>query len=318
MKIGIIGFGSIGKRHINNLLDLGYKDITIFDPNVENNGLGLKSTEDYKLFLSDSYDAVLICVPPANQYQYLIPLLKSNKNMLVEKPIVATKKEATEIKKLLSKYTGTGMIDYNMCFHPCFIETQRLLKKNMIGKLYSARFFAGQYLPDWRPHLDYTQSYSAKKMLGGGVALDLIHEVDMAVNLLGTPEGKIKSLAGQISKLEIETEDVVEIIYSTKEKCIVSIHLDYVYRGYKRYFEIIGEKGNLHCDIFKAEIFIRGSNNKIIHEKHFDSFERNEMYLNMMKYFMFCLENNKKPKPSLEEGLVALKIIFDSKKQNNL
>ena len=48
----------------------------------------------------------------------------------------------------------------------------------------------GQYLPDWRTNADYSKSYSASFEMGGGVLFDLIHEIDLAVNLMGQPEEK--------------------------------------------------------------------------------------------------------------------------------
>ena len=309
MKIGVIGLGSIGRRHVNNLQQLGYNNIFVYDPLINDSGSGIRVVKSPDSFLEKDFELVLLCAPTHLHFKYLMPLLENNQNLLVEKPLVSNILETNAILKLIQRYSGIGIVGYNMRFHPCVLEAISLLSDGWIGKPYSARFFVGQYLPDWRPNLDYSESYSAKKNMGGGVALDLIHEVDLAVHLLGIPDKKIMFLSGKISSLKIETEDVVEILYQTQDSTFVSIHLDYVFRGYKRYFEIIGEKGTLHSDLYKSEVVIKSDNNKIVYQKAFPRFERNDMYLSLIKHLLNCIKNQNIPDPSLIQGIEAMKIV---------
>ena len=98
---------------------------------------------------------------------------------------------------------------------------------------------------------------------------------------------------------------------------MLPIHLDYLYRGYRRNIELIGEKGNLYCDFFKNTIKIYGDQNKLLLEDSFPDFERNDMYLNMLKYYIERIKDNEEIKPDLSEGLksagIAAKVLTDNK-----
>lgn len=172
-----------------------------------------------------------------------------------------------------------------------------------------ARFTVGQYLPDWHPGTDYSRSYSAKKNMGGGCALDLIHEIDLAIHLLGKPVLPIHSLLAKVSKLAIETEDTADFLYLTETNVSVSVHLDYLYRGYKRVFEIVGEEGTIVCDLFQSRILVTGtSSERTLFEEKFE-FHRNDMYLDLMKYYLGCVANGTAAEPSLRDGLVSVRLI---------
>src|SRR5215813_3907127 len=94
-----------------------------------------------------------------------------------------------------------------------------LLAERAIGKVIASRVKVGQYLPDWHPWGNYRQSYSAQGELGGGANLDAIHEIDYVRWLLG-------EVAGKLSQLQIDTEDVAEILLRFENGAVGEIHLD--------------------------------------------------------------------------------------------
>ena len=101
------------------------------------------------------------------------------------------------------------------------------LSEKIIGDLYFAKIEVGQFLPLWRPDRDYRDSYSASKAKGGGVALDLSHEIDYMRYLLETPVTG-KYLKARASKLEIDSDDVFEGIYRYDNNFICNVHMDYL------------------------------------------------------------------------------------------
>jgi predicted dehydrogenase len=313
LKVGVIGFGSIGSRHCDNLVRLGIMDITLFREKGRENQQGFKEVYSFQEFLSGNYDFIILANPTALHYKFLAKLIPGQINLLVEKPLLATKEEYIQLKPTLQKYKAIGMCAYNLRFHPCIIKLKEILDNNALGKIYSARLFVGQYLPDWHPEKDYRNTYSAVKMLGGGVVLDLIHEIDLANFLFGPVKEHFHAIVGKVSDLEIETEDLVEIHYKSYKNAYVSIHMDYLVKGYSRYTEIIAEKGRIYCDLFNNEIKSTAEGNKVIQAYSFPGFKRNDMYLSMLEYYIRNIEEKTYPSPSLKDGLTSPKVALRTK-----
>ena len=101
--------------------------------------------------------------------------------------------------------------------------------------------YAGQYLPHWRPNIDYRDSYSSKKSQGGGVLLDLSHEIDYLNWLLdGTEE--VMAVGGKLSALEIDSDDLYQISLKTKKCDLVQVELNYIDKVLRRYIIINTDK----------------------------------------------------------------------------
>jgi len=310
LKFGVIGFGSIGQRHVKNLISLGVKNIVLLRKIGKGNPHNLKEHTNITSFLDTCPDAIIISNPTSLHAKYLTIFLSENINLLVEKPLVGKIEDWKLVQNKLPQYKATGMTAFNMHYHPCVKETKLILGKGKLGKVYSARFFVGQYLPDWRPNSDYSKSYSAEMEMGGGVLFDLIHEIDLAINLFGKPSGKILHFVNKLSDLKINTEDLVEMLYRTNENKIISIHLDYLTHGYKRYIEIIGEKGSMNVNLNSNIIELVYRDGRTI-KKSFKNFKRNDMYINMLSSFINSIKNSKTSPLPLRQGLISNHIAID-------
>jgi predicted dehydrogenase len=102
------------------------------------------------------------------------------------------------------------MVGYNLRFMKSLKKFREILKKNTIGKILSIRSEVGSYLPSWRPDSDYKKSVSAIKKLGGGVLLELSHDIDYLVWLFGNVKW-VSSTIHRQSNLKIDTEDTAHI-----------------------------------------------------------------------------------------------------------
>ena len=276
MKVGIIGYGSIGKRHAGNLAAPGITDITLLREKGKGNDQGYNEIYDPEGFLSIPFDFIIVSNPTTFHYNTIIPLIAQNINLFVEKPLVFTEEEYFGIAEALKKYTGIGMTGYNMRFHPGVQRIMELIDCGIAGKPLSARLSVGQYLPDWRPGQDYSLGVSALKSLGGGVVLELIHEIDMAIHLFGKPVSAVSSLAMKLSDLNIETEDISEMLWLSESNVVVSVHQDYLNRDYRRVIEVVCEKGTILCDLKVPELkLLSETGAAIVSEKY--RFERNDM-----------------------------------------
>jgi predicted dehydrogenase len=180
----------------------------------------------------------------------------------------------------------------------------------VLGRVYSARFNVGQYLPNWRPSIDYRNNYSAKKELGGGVVFDLIHEIDIAINLFGEVKNKFFSINERLSDLVINTEDIAEILYKSQQDVIVSIHLDYLNQNNTRTIEITAEKGSIYVDLITSKIKIMSKSLKLgsQHPTNPINFERNQMYIDMLAYYIRCINKCSEPNPSILSAIYTTEV----------
>ena len=109
-------------------------------------------------------------------------------------------------------------------------------------------------MPNWHPYENYKNSYKSRKNLGGGVLLTSIHEIDITYHLFGQGE-LIGSYAKNIFLHDIDVEDTAHLLIEHKKCPISNISLNFFQRPYRRYFEVIFEKGTFVW--FYKDNFIR-------------------------------------------------------------
>lgn len=313
MKIIFLGLGSIGKRHLNILKKL-YTEIEIIAFRNSQNSEKISEVKDYYDLdnaLSENPDIAFITNPTSLHIKSAIKCAQAGCHLFLEKPLSHNTENIEELIKIIDKNNLITLMGCNMRFNPVIKEIKRIIDDLEISKIYSYQINCGSYLPDWRPDRDYRKIYSAKKGLGGGVILDLIHEIDYAYWLFGKVTD-IEAYTGHFSKLEINTEDVAEIILKNKENIVGNIHLDYLRVKAKRIIEVITEDYVIEGNLLNGELNVihKDKNiNKIL------KFNHDEMYEEQIKYFINCVKNNEKTFNGIKEGYEVLKIALKAKEK---
>ena len=158
-----------------------------------------------------------------------------------------------------------------------------------------------------------TKKAMQQKKLGGGVVLTLIHEIDYLYWLFG----KFKSVyatGGSITKLNINVEDTVLSNIVTYNNIPISLRMDYWRNPPTRQLNIVGEKGQLFWDYYTKKTTLILNNGKKIVKKLPKNWNRNHMFLDILKDFILNIEKNKKVKISLKDGIYALNVALALKK----
>lgn len=163
------------------------------------------------------------------------------------------------------------------------------------------RAISSSFLPEWRPDTDYRKSYSARKELGGGVAIDLIHEWDYLCYLLGRPE-KIQYYSSKKSNLEIESEDIA-IYLAEYKNTFVELHLDYFGRIPDRKIELFLEDEVVEADLIQQRITFKREN-KIIEMQE----ERNDYQKKELLHFFEIINNRRENDNSIEKACETLRM----------
>ena len=319
MNIIFFGLGSIGKRHFKNLKAISQK-FNFYAYRVRNNPLNeefneivvVKNLDKVKLL---KIDLAIISSPPSAQEKILSFVVQNSINFFVEKPIGIDYNNLSSLIPEIKIKNLISMVGFNLRFHPLHFEIKKIISSSKFGKVYSIRSMVGQYLPDWHPNEDYSKGYSANKHLGGGVLLDLTHEIDFTYSLLGDFID-YKSFFGKLSSINSDSEDLAEIIIRFKKhNAIGSIRLDYIQKYPQRSGQIIGENQILFYDLLNSKIEVFDKNG-LSYSNHLENFNRNDMYLSQMKCLIKSVTNKKIIENDFESGLKILKLVNDVKDEN--
>ncbi|PWF48933.1 Gfo/Idh/MocA family protein [Massilia glaciei] len=288
MRALVIGHGSIGRRHVEVLQQLGCAVAVVS-----------RRAVDFPLVYADAGEALAAHAPGyvvvANEtgaHAGAFAALAGARfggTVLIEKPLF-------HAPAALPRHAfGAAYVAYNLRFHPMVLRMRELLAGET---LVSATVHVGQYLPDWRPGSDYRQSYSASAAQGGGVLRDLSHELDYLCWLLGG-WNRVAALGGQFSALEITSDDVFSLLLTTPRCPVVSVHMNYLDRRVRRGVTINTLRGTLEADLATGSLHYLGV-------QELFATERNSTYLAM---HAAVLAGRTDVACTLAEGLATVELI---------
>lgn len=310
MKIGIIGFGSIGKRHFENIGQQPDVSVIVFSQRTDLGDIESVSTwEDFSA--KGPFDAFFITNETAKHVDTIERCLKLNpKALLIEKPLSHNTEKLLEIADNLKQRQISAWVAYNFHFFEPFLRIKKILQDKILGKIYYLRVSVGQDLSKWRAR-DYNKCYSSSKAGGGGVMLDLVHEINYPTWLLEEKLTVRTCYLDKISDLNIDTEDCAESVLTSESGVIVSIHQDYVRTPYGRFLEIAGELGTLTWDSNDNTIKIKDNSGTILSEKI--ELERNMMYKDEIDFFIDSVKKGIYFS-NIDEAIQDIKLIEELKK----
>jgi predicted dehydrogenase len=319
-NILLVGLGSIGTRHLKNLLALGYRNISVVTRlgNVE------KGFEKCKFYISigdacsdQKINTAIIATPTSKHICGLLEVLENNiQNIYVEKPISHSLNDIKKIEKKLIHAGANLVVGYDLHFDPGLLLMKEYINTKKIGEVVSFISEVGQYLPDWRPDIDYRKSMSAHKSLGGGVMLDLVHEFDY-INWLVGPIKSIGGKNGKISNLDIDTEDVSVNIIETTSGALGSLHLDYLQCEMSRKCKVIGDKGVIVWDYNNSTVQFMSHQDRVWLTHDFGSYKRNDRFMDIMKTFMTSSKDASDDRlVGFHDAIQSIKLVESSKESN--
>lgn len=319
MRVLVIGCGSIGRRHIGNLLQLGIKDILVVDTRHERleevrSQFDFQAVESLEAALGYQPNAVIVATPTSSHVPLALEAAQHGCHIFIEKPLSHNMENVNKLLQVVQEKKLVTLVGCNMRFHPGIRKIKELLEERAIGHVMAARVEVGQYLPDWHPWEDYRQMYSVRQELGGGIILDAIHEIDYIRWMLGEVKS-VACFAGKLSHLEIETEDTAAILLLFANGTIGELHLDYIQRAYSRSCHIIGEEGTIRWDYTDGKV--RWYSAKTCKWRYFtnpNNWEPNQMYIDEMAHFLRCLSGEENPLLDVIEAKRVLEVALAAKR----
>ena len=316
-KILICGLGSIGRFYIR-LIKNKWPFIKIL---ILRSGKGKDYEEsncaDQVFFnledaLNSKPDACIISSPASCHLEQALALGRLRVPILIEKPLGTSEESLSSWQELieLNKHIPI-FIGYVLRADPCSLFLKNFLSSHQIGTLIEADFFCGSWLPEWRKGVDYRDCVSARKDLGGGVLLELSHEIDLALWTLG----KIKIYSSRIINnglLDISVEDQV-LIAGFNENCSsITFRLNFCSKPNRRFTTFRGTSGEIIWDIYNKEITY-SIDKKISKSKKFN-LSKEDLFTIQLNQFFNAINHKESFLCTLSEGLLVLDVIKESKK----
>jgi predicted dehydrogenase len=314
MKILVVGYGSIGQRHVRNLqLLVPDAQITVWRQHAKPISQAESDTLKFVYCLEDALafapDCALVCNPSPFHIETGIFLAEKNIHLFIEKPI-SNKLDGIDTLITMCQHRHLKlMVGYNFRFYPPLQIMRQAILDGKIGRILSVRAETGQYLPDWRPNRDYRNTVSAQKALGGGVLLEMSHELDYVRWLIGEVD-QVYGRVALLSDLEMDVADIAEIILDFSNGAVGNIHLDMVQRAPTRTCKIIGSTGSLFWDAFSNQVGWFSADLQTWSDLHpVSDIDRNDMYVQEINHFLSCVRDDHEPLCTGSDGVAALKIV---------
>jgi len=319
-KILIVGFGSIGKRHMRNILSKKNIEVIICskrnDLKFKEKNIKVVKTIDKAIF--EKPDIAFVTNETSYHVKIANKLTKAGIDLFIEKPLSSSTNGLQELRRNIKKRRLITLVGCDHRFQPCLKKIKELIDKNRLGRIYSVQVESSSLLSDWHPYEDYRKGYSAQNKLGGGIATTMTHELDFLRWFFGDVK-EIFSITKKVSDLEITADDISAMTMIFKNGVIGELHLDYFARPEFKSCKIRGTVGTLYWNTESNDIRIFYNNQnkwKIIFKAK--NFERNQMFVKELEYFLKCVKNRDKTFNDVNEGIKTLEVILGAKKSSNV
>jgi predicted dehydrogenase len=283
----IIGAGSIGERHIRNLLALGYSNLIVYRqrnlPFRTLNSEQVRVVTDLEQAEIMHPKAVFITSPTSQHLQQAIACAQLGMHLFIEKPLSHTLDGVSALREVAVEKGVYVYIGYMMRFHPLILDLKGMIETGRYGRLLSFSTRWGEYLPDWHPWEDYRTSYAARKELGGGAALTLSHDLDLVLWLAGSPLVRHYALPNRASTLEVDVEAGMDFLLQFESGATGHVHLNFFERPPVRYLHFVFEEGSVHFDYYAAELRI--ATHTGTESVKMSNFDRNQLFVDQTIHF---------------------------------
>lgn len=315
MKYLIAGLGSVGRRHMRNLIALGETDIVLYRthkatlPDDELEGHPVE-TDLIEALRKLRPDAVIVSNPTSMHLDVAIPAAETGCAILLEKPIAASMERVDVLQKAVQKSGSKVLVAFQFRFHPGMVKTKELIQTGEIGRVVSASVHFGEYLPAWHPWEDYRKGYAARSDMGGGVVATQCHSLDYLPWLVGKRVESVWGFAAKLSDLEVTADDTSKIGLRFEGGALGSLHLDYNQQPPEHEFRVIGTNGTIKWNLADGAARIYRTE-----KKDWDVFplpagwERNVMFQEQTRHFIDIVEGKAAPSCTLGDGVQVQKII---------
>lgn len=240
LKVGIIGYGTMGKIRKDAILELEKaKVIAISEPNLPLGFNEFSNLSHDEIINHTEIDIIIVCTPNFLNKKLTIEALNAGKHVFCEKPPAFTASDVNEIR-LAEKESGKKlMYGFNHRHHDSIIDMKKLIDSGEYGKVLWSRGRYGKSVTE-----NYFKEWRAKKeMSGGGIIIDQgIHMLDLFLYLTGDYNVVKAEVSNLYWKMDVEDNAFV-ILKNSETGKVASLHSTMSQWRHLFSLEIFLEKG---------------------------------------------------------------------------
>jgi predicted dehydrogenase len=209
-----------------------------------------------------------------------VAALELGLDLLIEKPMAINGDQALKLK---TRAEELGRSIYVACVLR-FSESLNTFKSMVpeLGRVHSVRVEGQSYMPEWQPGRDYRNSFRARKD-GGGVLLDLVHEIDYAGWIFGWPQS-VQAKVVNTGRLGIEADEAAHLMWESPGGIIVSLTIDFLSRPTRRRMVAFGEEGTLTWDGVEGTVVFERADGEVTSIEQFTP--RDQMFIDQAIAFV--------------------------------
>ena len=313
LKVGIIGYGRIGKVHFKNLLNRiqGAKVVAISGPNIlfhqnlqEIDALKLSLSSD-ELINDPEVEAVIICSPTPSHHQYILKSLHANKHVFCEKPVDLNLEKIEEVESLLKTKNLRFQTGFNRRFDPSFKKVRAQLVDGRIGDPHILKITSRDPSP---PPVEYIKS-------SGGMFMDMtIHDFDMARFIVGSEVKEVFAYGAALVDPIFEDEgdiDTAVITLRFENGCLAVIdNSRSAAYGYDQRLELFGSSGmsKVSNNFLDSEILYSESGLQSGKPMNFFMDRYEQSFFDEMNSFISSVREDRPTEVTINDALKATQI----------
>lgn len=312
LAFALVGFGSAGARAIQVVLELRPEAEFLVVSRKAVAGDGFRSTTSLEDVPAFQPHAVFLAGPASTRVDVLRHLGGLNVPVFIEKPLAHTLDDGVTATTLLGSALERSQLGYNLRFSESLNEFRDLVRDGRFGRVLRFTAETAQYLPDWRPGKDYRETVSARADLGGGVLLELSHELDYLRWIFGEWDW-VSAWSGRTSSLAIDVEDTALVTIGVEADHVATqvvgqLSLDFARRDKTRTVTAVCEAGTLRWDgitgtvevydplVARWETIVTDSGAKSTYRAQWES-------------FLSVVEKGTQPRVTISDGVAVLRAV---------
>jgi predicted dehydrogenase len=309
----LVGYGSIGRRHLANLRELGVRDWALV-----HTGRGTLAVEvppgtrvyaDLGEALRQEAPAFAVVANPTSSHAAsAVACLDAGCHVLLEKPVSHSVDGLDRLAEAEQASSGEVLVGFQFRFHPALRRIKELVERDAVGEPLHAEVVWGEYLPAWHPWEDWRNGYAAVQELGGGVHHTICHPFDYLRWWFGDAR-VVRAALTSHGPLELDVAEAADVLLRFDADVTAHVRLDYWSRPQAHRVEITGTDGTIAWNFMTGELRVWSTPDETWMTTALPSVEaRNALFVDEARHFLDVVQGHARPFCTLDDGLAVVRL----------